>query len=59
MIRSDRLRRSYVTDDRLPPIIDIDMLDPDILVATVPEAAKGLHLRRKGAQQPSRGGCEQ
>ena len=38
------VRRSYVADYRLPAIIDVDVLDTDILVSAVAQAAKGLDL---------------
>jgi len=38
------VRRPYAADDRLCPLIDVNMLDADMLVAAVPEATEGLHL---------------
>jgi hypothetical protein len=38
------VRRPYAADDRLRSFIDVDVLDADMLVAAVPEAAEGLHL---------------
>jgi hypothetical protein len=58
--RCGRARPSclYISDYRLPAIIDVDVLDADILVSAVAEAAKGLDLHRIGPQQSSRGGCK-
>lgn len=47
-----------ISDYRLPAVIDVDVLDADILVSAVAEAAKGLHLHRIGPHQSSRGRCE-
>ena len=38
------VRRSYIADNRLCPLIDMNMLDTDMLVAAVPETAEGLDL---------------
>ena len=38
------VRRPYAADDCLCPLIDVNMLDADMLVAAVPEATEGLHL---------------
>ena len=48
----------HIPDYRLPAVIDVDVLDADILVSAVAEAAKGLHLHRIGPQQSSRGRCK-
>jgi hypothetical protein len=58
--RSSRARpsRLHISDYRLPAIIDVDVLDADILVSAVAEAAKGLDLHRIGPQQSSRGRCK-
>jgi hypothetical protein len=34
----------YAADDCLCPLIDVNMLDADMLVAAVPEATECLHL---------------
>ena len=34
----------HVADNRLCPFIDMNMLDTDMLIAAVPETAKGLDL---------------
>ena len=39
------VRRPYAADDCLCPFVDVNMLDADMLVAAVPEATEGLHLR--------------
>jgi hypothetical protein len=48
--RSGRARPSclHISDYGLPAVIDMDVLDADILVSAVAEAAKGLHLHRIG-----------
>jgi hypothetical protein len=56
--RVARARRLHISDYRLPAIIDVDVLDADILVSAVTEAAKGLDLHGIGPHQPSRGRCE-
>jgi hypothetical protein len=38
------VRRAYAADNCLCSLIDVNMLDADMLVATVPEATEGLHL---------------
>jgi len=38
------VRRPYAADDCLCPLIDVNMLDADMLVAAAPEATEGLHL---------------
>ena len=38
------VRRPYAADDCLCPLINVNMLDADMLVAAVPEATEGLHL---------------
>jgi hypothetical protein len=37
-----RARRLHISDYRLPAIIDVNVLDADILVSAVTEAAKGM-----------------
>ena len=58
--RSGRARpsRLHISDYGLPAVIDVDVLDTDILVSAVAEAAKGLDLHRTGPRQSSRGGCK-
>jgi hypothetical protein len=56
--RVDGASRLHISDYRLPAIIDVNVLDADILVSAVAEAAKGLDLRGIGPHQPSRGCCE-
>ena len=56
--RVARASRLHISDYRLPAIIDVDVLDADILVSAVTEAAKGLDLCGIGPHQPSRGRCE-
>jgi hypothetical protein len=56
--RVARASRLHISDYRLPAIIDVDVLDADILVSAVTEAAKGLDLRGIGPHQPSRSCCE-
>ena len=51
-------RRLHISDYRLPAFIDVHVLDADILVSAVTEAAKGLDLCGIGPHQPSRGCCE-
>jgi hypothetical protein len=36
--------RSYAADDCLCPLINVNMLNADMLVAAVPEATECLHL---------------
>ena len=50
------MSRLHVSDYGLPAITDVDVLDADILVSAVAEAAKGLDLHRIGPQRSSRGG---
>ena len=38
------VRRPYGADDRLCPLINVNMLDADMLVAAVAEATEGLRL---------------
>src|SRR3984957_15058731 len=38
------VRRPYAADDCLCPLIDVNMLDADMLVAAMPEATECLHL---------------
>jgi hypothetical protein len=38
------VRRSHVADNRLCPLIDVNMLDTDMLVAAVPKATEGFDL---------------
>jgi hypothetical protein len=38
------VRRSYVADNRLSTLVDVNMFDTDMLVAAVAETAKGLDL---------------
>jgi hypothetical protein len=42
-------------DDGLPAIIDVDVLDPNELLAAMPKTLKHLDLDRIGSQQPCRG----
>jgi hypothetical protein len=58
--RSGRARpsRLHISDYGLPAVIDVDVLDADILVSAVAEAAKGLDLHRIGPHQSSRGSCK-
>jgi hypothetical protein len=56
--RVARASRLHISDYRLPAIIDVNVLDADILVSAVTEAAKGLDLCGIGPHQPSRGCCE-
>jgi hypothetical protein len=58
LCRVARARRLHISDYRLPAIIDVNVLDADILVSAVTEAAKGLDLCGIGPHQPSRGCCE-
>ena len=48
-VASDRsaggARRLYISDDGLPTVLDVDVLDADILVAAVPEATEGVDLQ--------------
>jgi hypothetical protein len=52
--RVARAGRLHISDYRLPAIIDVDVLDADILVSAVAEAAKGLDLHGIGPHQSSR-----
>jgi hypothetical protein len=60
--RSGSTRLSgHISDDGLPAIVDVDVLDPNVLLAPVPEPSKNLDLCRIGFQQPCRGrskGCD-
>jgi hypothetical protein len=47
--RVARASRLHISDYRLPAIIDVDVLDADILVSAVTEAAKGLDARNRPA----------
>jgi hypothetical protein len=38
------VRRPYAADDCLCPLINVNMLNADMLVAAVPEATECLHL---------------
>ena len=51
-----RIARFHIADDRLSPVVDVDMLDPDVLVTAMPEPAEGFDLRRIGSQQSGRRG---
>jgi len=52
------IRLFDVPDDRLPPIVDVDVLDPDELVPSMPQAAQNLYLHCEHLHQTSRGGSE-
>jgi hypothetical protein len=56
--RAARASSFHIPDDRLAAIVDVNVLDADILVAAVTEAAKGLNLGGISPHQPSRGRCE-
>jgi hypothetical protein len=56
--RVARASRLHISDYRLPAIIDVDVLDADILVSAVTEAAKGLDLYGISPHQSSRGRCK-
>jgi hypothetical protein len=43
-----------VSDNRLPALTDMDMLDADVLVSPVSEPTKSLDLHAIGPQQSSR-----
>jgi hypothetical protein len=56
-----RLSRRHISDDGLPAIVDVDVLDPNVLLAAMPKPSKNLDLCRIGSQQPCRGrskGCD-
>jgi hypothetical protein len=56
-----RLNWRHISDNGLPAIIDVDVLDPNELVAAMPKPSKNLDLCQIGSQQPCRGrskGCE-
>jgi hypothetical protein len=53
--------RLHVSDNGLPAIIDVDVLDPNVLMAAMPKPSKDLDLCRIGPQKPCRGrskGCD-
>jgi len=52
--RGRRVGRLYVADDRLGAVIDVDMLDPDVLVAAVTKPTNRLNLHRISSQQSGR-----
>ena len=43
--------RLHAADYRLRAVIDVDVLDPDVLVTPMTESAEGFDLRRIGPQQ--------
>ena len=47
-----------VSDDRLSPLIDVDMFDPDVLITAVTQAAKGLNVPRVRPQETRRSRCK-
>jgi len=51
-----RIARFHIADDRLSPVVDVDMLDPDVLVTPVPVAGGGprLALNRLATVGPPR-----
>ena len=49
-------RKQYSAEEKIRIVLDV--LDTDILVSAVAQAAKGLHLHRIGPQQSSRGRCK-
>ena len=50
--------RLHVPDDGLPTISYVDVLDADILIPAVAQAAKGLDLDRVGLEQSTSGRCK-
>jgi hypothetical protein len=42
--RRVRPARLHISDDGLPAVIDVNMLDADMLVTTMPETTEGLDL---------------
>jgi hypothetical protein len=51
-----RIARFHIADDRLSPVVDVDMLDSDVLVTPVPVAGGGprLALNRLATVGPPR-----
>jgi hypothetical protein len=56
--RRARPRRFHISDDGLPTVIDVDVLDPDMLVAAVSQTTESLDLYGRGAQQSRRSRCK-
>jgi len=53
-----RIRLFHIADYGLPTVIDVDVLDANVLIATVPEATEGLDLHGKSALQSCRRRCK-
>ena len=53
-----RLSRIHITDNGLPAITDVDVLDADILLAAAAKPSKNLDLGCIGPQQPRRSGSK-
>ena len=49
-----RLSRRRISDDGLPAIVDVDVLDPNVLLAPMPEPSKNLDLRRTARRRARR-----
>jgi hypothetical protein len=52
------IRLFDIADDPLSPMVDVDVLDPNELVPSVPQSAQNLHLHCECPHQTSRGGSE-
>jgi hypothetical protein len=52
-----RLSRRHISDDGLPAIVDVDVLDPNVLLAAMPKAASpGLVDEQDGWQRRNKFG---